>query len=52
MADKEKFKKKDFRILSQSRCTTCKCYLKQNLVDKIPFAKYCWRDWKKLKVTR
>jgi len=50
MAEKEKFKKKDFRVMSGNRCTTCGAYLKQNLVDKIPFARYCWTDWRKLKV--
>jgi hypothetical protein len=47
---KEKYKKKDYRQLSNKRCVSddCKNYLKQNLVDKNPNADKCFRCYQRL----
>lgn len=37
--------KKDFRVLSNKKCEDCGKLLKQNLIDRNPDAKKCFKDW-------
>lgn len=42
--------KKDFRVLSDRKCEDCGKRLKQNLIDRNPSAKKCFKDWVMAKI--
>ena len=47
---KEKYRKKDYRVLCDKRCSGdgCNSFLKQNLVDHNPNADKCFRCYQRL----